>query len=303
MNRALISALLSIGVVAGSAAAQAQTKGHPIRISESQAGASFQPVRGAIRIDAVNVPFEVKIDATQAAADSSTIEIGGDHWEARGYDLKSLIAEIFDVDARLVDVPDAMVADQRYDVSLSTPVELDEDSVQRILVKALAQRFGVSIRPEARTMDVYVLSAPDGAGSGLKRHVFGRSGLKKLVAGGDDSNEAGGRITYMGKDCSGVNAGGITVEGGTIADFRHTIESELDRVVVDETKLHGSYDFRIGLYANQRQLFELMRVGLGLVMKPEQRPVTVLAVRPAEAEAAGAMLEAKLQGSARPSGF
>lgn len=303
MNRALISALLSIGVVAGNVAAHAQNKAHAIRISEPQGGALFQPVRGAIRIDAVNVPFEVKIDATQEAADSSSIEIGGDHWEARGYDLKSLIAEIFSVDARLVDVPEGMAADQRYDVSLSTPVELDEDSVQRILVKALAQRFGVSIRPEARTMDVYVLSAPDGPASGMKRHAFGRSGLKRLVAGGEDSNEAGGRITYMGKDCSGVNAGGITVEGGTIADFRHTIESELDRVVVDETRLRGSYDFRIGLYANQTQLFELMRVGLGLVVKPEQRPVTVLAVRPAEVESAASTLEAKLQTAARPSGF
>src|SRR5437868_13703147 len=106
MNRALISALLSVGVVAGSMTAQAQTKGHAIRLSEPVAGAKFQPVQGAIRIDAVNVPFEVKIDATQESADSSSIEIGGDHWEARGYDLKSLIAEVFAVDARLVDVPE-----------------------------------------------------------------------------------------------------------------------------------------------------------------------------------------------------
>jgi len=153
----------------------------------------------------------------------------------------------------------------------------------------------VSIQPEARTMDVYVLSAPEGPGSGMKRHVFGRAGLKKLVADGDESSDqAGGRITYMGKDCSGVNAGGITVEGGTIADFRRTLESELDRVMVDETRLRGSYDFRIGLYANQTQLFELMHVGLGLVVRPEQRKVTVLAVRPAQTQPAGAMLQAKL---------
>ena len=78
-------------------------------------------------------------------------------------------------------------------------------------------------------MDVYVLSAPEGPGSGLKRHMFARhAGLKKLVAGGDDSNDEDGRITYMGRDCSGVNLGGITVEGGTIADFRRTLEPELD---------------------------------------------------------------------------
>jgi uncharacterized protein (TIGR03435 family) len=97
----------------------------------------------------------------------------------------------------------------------------------------------------------------------------------------------------MGKDCSGVNSGGITVEGGTIAEFRRTLEPDLDRVLVDETKLHGSYDFKIGMYANQTQLFELMRVGLGLVVTPEQRKVTVLAVRPAETHPNGE-LQAKL---------
>ena len=49
MNRALISALLSVGVVAGSMTAQAQTKGHAIRISEPMAGAKFQPVRDPTR--------------------------------------------------------------------------------------------------------------------------------------------------------------------------------------------------------------------------------------------------------------
>jgi uncharacterized protein (TIGR03435 family) len=220
--------------------------------------------------------------------------VGADHWEARGYDLKSLIAEIFEIDGRLVDVPDAVAANGRYDVSLSLPTELDQDSMQRILVKALAQRFGVTIKPEARSMDVYVLSAPEGPASGLKRHSFARhAGLKRLVSGGDDSDDEGGRITYMGNDCSGVNSGGITVEGGTIADFRRTLEPDLDRVLVDETKLRGSYDFKIGMYANQKQLFELMRVGLGLVVTPEQRNVTVLAVRPAEAQPS-AQLQAKL---------
>ena len=296
MNRALISAVSSFGLLVGTAAAYGQAENAVAmkNIAAVTPAARLEPVRGAIRIDSTAVPFEVKIVPTEAS-DSSSIEVGADHWEARGYNLKSLIAEIFAIDARLVDVPDNLAANDRYDVSLSVPVELDQDSMQRILVKALMQRFGVTVKREARTMDVYVLSAPDGAGSGLKQHAFARhSGLKRLVAGGDDSNDEGGRITYMGKDCSGVSSGGITVEGGTIADFRRTLEPDLDRVLVDETKLRGSYDFKIGLYANQTQLFELMRVALGLVVTPEQRSVTVLAVRPAEARENGSMLQAKL---------
>jgi uncharacterized protein (TIGR03435 family) len=295
MNRALISAILSIGVAApAGCAAFGQTDAQTKDVAAVRTMASFEPVRGAVRIDSTNVPFELRINPAEAT-DSSSIEIGSDHWEARGYDLKSLIAEIFAMDARLVDVPEDLAGNTKYDVSLSAPVELDEDSMQRILLKGLTQRFGVTIKPEARTMDVYVLSAPDGPGSGLKRHTFARhSGLKKLVAGSDDSDDEGGRITYMGKDCSGVSSGGIAVEGGTIADFRRTLEPDLDRVLLDETKLRGSYDFKIGLYANQTQLFELMRVGLGLMVTPEQRSVTVLAVRPANPNQSGPVLQAKL---------
>ena len=296
MNRALISILSSIGLVAGSAGAyaQAQDIASVKNVAAVKAGARYEPVRGAIRIDSTDVPFEVRIDQSAEAADSSTIEVGADHWEARGYDLKSLVAQIFEIDARLVDVPENVAGSGRLDVSLSLPTELDQDSMQRILMKALTQRLGVTIKPEARTMDVYVLSAPEGLASGLKRHSFARhAGLKQLVAGGDDFDDEGGRITYMGKDCSGVSSGGITVEGGTIADFRRTLEPDLDRVLVDETKLRGSYDFKIGMYANQKQLFELMRVGLGLVVTPEQRNVTVLTVRPAEMQPC-MQLQAKL---------
>jgi uncharacterized protein (TIGR03435 family) len=298
MNRALIFAGLSIGLLAGSDAAYAQQAAQPqdlaTTVAAVKAGARFEPVRGAIRIDSTNVPFEVKIEPTAQAADSSSIEAGADHWEARGYDLKTLIAEIIQIDARLVDVPEDVAANGRYDVSLSLPTELDQDSMQRVLVKALTQRFGLTIKPEARTMDVYVLSAPEGAASGLKQHAFARhrGGLAKLVSGGDDSNDEGGRITYTGKDCSGVNSGGITVEGGTLADFRRTLEPDLDRVLVDETKLRGSYVFKIGMYANQKQLFDLMHAQLGLVVAPEQRKVTVLAVRPAQTQ--GNTLQAKL---------
>jgi uncharacterized protein (TIGR03435 family) len=294
MKRALISAFSIAGFLVGSAAAHAQApKVAEVKSVANGIGARLEPVRGAIRIDSTNVPFEVRIDQATDAAGSSSIEVGADHWNARGYDLKTLIAGIFEIDARLVDLPEDVAANGRYDVSLSLPTELDQDSMQRILVKALTQRFGLTINPEARTMDVYVLSAPEGAGSGLKRHSFSRhAGLKKLVVGGDDSNEEGGRITYMGKDCSGVSSGGITVEGGTIADFRRTLEPDLDRVLVDETKLLGSYDFKIGMYVNQTQLFELMR-GLGLVMTPDRRKVTVLAVRPVEAQPSG-QLQAKL---------
>jgi uncharacterized protein (TIGR03435 family) len=283
MKRALISACLSFGL-AGSFATAAN----------AQAKHSYQPVRGAVRVDDANVPYEARIEPTTMAADSTSIETGADHWSARGFDLKTLIAQIYDIDVRLVDLPEGAGADARYDVSLSLPTEVDQDAMQRLLADALRKKFGLTIRAESRAMDVYVLSAPEGPGTELHKHAFPqrKSGLAKLVGMGsaDDADEAGGQITYMGRDCSGVTSGGITVSGGTISDFRRTLEPDLDRVLLDETKLAGSYDFKIGTYVNQDQLFQLLHEQLGLEVTPAQRNVTVLAVRPVETK----NLQAKL---------
>ena len=282
MNRAFITALLSIGLAGGIApGAEAQAKHH------------VQPVLGVIRVDDTNVPFEVQLEPTKMAANSSSIQIGGDAWAIKGVSLKTLIATIYDVDERRVDIPASADSDARYDLSVSTPVELDQDSMQRILAKAIEQKFGVSIARETRAMDVYVLSAPNGPGDGLHKHVFAthKSGLAKLVGMSSDEEDASGRITYMGRNCSGATSGGITVQGGSMAEFRRTLEPDLDRVLVDETRLSGSYDFKIGMYVNQDQLFQLLQAQLGLVVTPEQRKITVLTVRPAGSTG---LLEAKL---------
>ncbi len=107
----------------------------------------------------------------------------------------------------------------------------------------------------------------------------------------DDS--AGGRITFYGKDCTVTRAppAGISVSASTMSDFRRTLEPDLDRVLLDETHLTGSYDFTVGNYADQQELFRRLHDQLGLVVTPAQRSVTVLAVRPT---ASSQSLEAQL---------
>ncbi len=272
MKRALISAILSIALVCGMATT-----------ATAQAKPSARLVRGAVRVDDTNVPYEARIEPTTMAADGTSIETGADTWIARGFDLKTLIAQIYDIDVRRVDFKDAD-ADARYDVSLSLPVEIDQDSMRRMLTDALGKKFGLTIKAESRPMDVYVLSAPNGPGAELHKHVFPaqrKSALAKLVGLGsaDDADDDGGRITYTGKDCTGVTSGGISMSGGTISDFQRTLEPDLDRVLLNETNLSGSYDFKIGMYVNQGQLFQLLQAQLGLVVAPAQRNVTVLTVR------------------------
>lgn len=217
----------------------------------------------------------VHITETTMKAGSTSIETGSDRWSARGYDVRTLISLVYDIDVRRIDFANSHEhsADPRYDLTVQLPREVDEETMRRMLADALEGKFGLQIAPQTRAMDVYVLTAPSGPGAGLHRHG-GQQGA------GDAGLEDGGQITYFGKDCSGVSSGGIAASAGSMGEFRRTLEPELDRLLLDETHLAGSYDFKIGNYTNQEELFKLMHDELGIVVTAAQRQVQVLTVRP-----------------------
>jgi len=227
-------------------------------------------------------------------ADRTSMEIGSDSWSARGFDLKTLISQVYDVDTRRVDYPDG--ASDRYDITLTLLHEENQDEVKRLLQEVLKKRFRLSITPESRPMDVYVLTAPNGPGTGLHRHISSSrisNAVGLSMQNAPDEPEAPmddmQQITFIGKDCSGVSSGaGISMTAGTIAEFRRTLEPDMDRLLIDETGLEGTFDFQIGGYANHGDLFKLMHDQLGIAVTPDKRKVTVLTVRSADS------LQAKL---------
>ncbi len=272
MHRAPFLVGLSFGLVflPVTAGAQSRTsRPHSAAIREDQGG------------DAA-LPYEVHIAPTSLPEASSSIETGGDSWVAKGYDLTTLIAQIFNVDARRIDLPDGAMASQRFDISVNLPVELDDDAMRRLLATAVEQHFGLSIAPVSRPMNVYVLTAPNGPGAAMKRHETKMTAAEIAGIAGPDSADDLGRITIYGENCTdrGSDAG-IDVEASTISDFRRTLEPDLDRIVVDETHLTGRFDFKVGTYTSQQQLLKLLHDQLGLVVTPAERNVTVLTVRPA----------------------
>lgn len=198
---------------------------------------------------------------------NTSLETGTNTWNARGFDLKTLLSQIYNVDPRRIDLPDTIDTSARYDLTASLPEDADDDQMQQALITALDRKFNLTIAPESRPMDVYVISAPAGPGSQLHRH-----------ASADDES----RITFMGKQCSGIASGGIAVSASTIADFSRTLEADLDRVLVDETRLPGSYDFQIPSYSDKNSLFQQLHDQLGLLVTPTQRNITVVTARPAE---------------------
>lgn len=265
MKRASILACVSVCLVCCVAVAPGQGRAYPQ--AKRVAASDHSPLP------------EVRITPTTMPTGASSIEVGSDQWSAKGYDLKSLIAQIYDIDVRRVDVAESGDPEARYDLTASLPREVDEDELQRLLAEAIEKKFGLDVKPEVRSMLVYVMTAPNGAGAALHPHTFGSSDRKSNVSADDDDSGAG-RITFFGADCTHVTANGVEVDGGTIADFRRTLEPDLDRVLIDETNLTGNYDFKIGSYADKDALFQLLRDQLGVVVRPAERKVTIIKVRP-----------------------
>jgi uncharacterized protein (TIGR03435 family) len=226
-------------------------------------------------------PSPVLVAPSAMPSGSTSFETGPDSWTARGFDLKTLIAQVYDVDPRRIDLPDTPPA--RYDLTLKLPQEVDADTMQRLLAEAIEKQFAIAIAPATRSIDVYVLTAPHGPGPALRRHAAAPpAGLMHRTAI-EDANTApadASRITYIGKECSGVSAGGISAIATTMADLRRTLEPTLDRLLVDDTHLTGSFDFAVGSYRNQQELFDLLHRQLGLAVALVRRNITVLAVKP-----------------------
>jgi len=253
------------------------------------------PLHPALKED-VHPSYEVRIAPSTLAPNTTLLESGPDHWSARGFDLKTLIALVWDVDARRVDLRSDAKSSARYDMLLALPEDVDPEAMQRLLQEALQKKFRLAITPESRSMDVYVLTVPNGPGPGLHRHNppmrrVSNDGLLKRVSLDESSADESGaglgpeaddlqHITYLGKECAGVvTINGIVAAAESISEFGRTLEPNLDRLLVDDTNLTGSYDFRIGSYRDQQELFKLMQEQLGLAVVPAQRKVIVLAVR------------------------
>jgi uncharacterized protein (TIGR03435 family) len=272
MKRAPISACLGWILICGIAGT-----------AMGQGKSSTRPVRQSVQAEQVSSPADVHITPSTMRVGSTSMEAGSDHWSARGYDLKTLISQIYDMDSRRIDYAEDGSGNTRYDVNLTLTDDVDDDGMQRMLKDALEKKFRLTITPESRAMDVYVLTAPNGPGSALHRH--GTGAMTKLAAGDaeDFGLEAGQQITYEGRDCTGKSsANGIAASAGSISEFRRTLEPDLDRLLVDETNLKGNYDFKIGNYANQQELFKLLHEQLGIMVTAAQRKVTMLTVRPTQ---------------------
>jgi uncharacterized protein (TIGR03435 family) len=234
--------------------------------------------------------YEVHI--TPSKGDSSSSSGGDGYWAVTGYSLKRVISETFDLGMELnrIDFPDASAAEKRYNVALILPKGESHNAMMRRVREAIEQKFSLTITPEARATEVYVVTAPNGPGpllrplkaaGGAGGHASEMTFAWKSKDGSAPTAKDMQEIVENGRASSPVNVQSISVQNGTIAEFCRTLESGLDRPIVDETNLTGTYDFEVDAGdRTQDQLFQMLADQLGLVLTPAVRDISMVVVRP-----------------------
>ena len=230
------------------------------------------------------IDYYVRIAPTTRREEQGTFgNAGPDYWMRLGVDLKAIIAEVYGVDERRIDLADALDSGARYDFVLVLPKPESRETIDRLVQQGIEKHFRLTVTRENRSMNVYVLTAPNGI-----------KGAKSL-----DVSELGGGAMGSFREFrvdtrirpfpamsdllrKGFSSGafGAFGSGTTIAGFCRALEQNLGRFFVDETGLTGIYD-ELALRSSGERFEDVLQAlddQLGLVATAEWRDVTMLVV-------------------------
>lgn len=206
---------------------------------------------------------------------------GDDFWSLRGYTLKEALNLLYDVNPIRIQIPALLDTEQHYDFSVVLPGRESQEQMKDRIREGLQDYFHVKVAHEDRLVDVYVLSlASNGKRPPAKPHAdegmggFSSSDVSFEAPGSPDGAIAGPNPAPLG-GLRGVSA------DGTADEFCHTLESTLDRPMVNETNLKGEFLFHIEDSGGSESNFqERLREQLGLVITAAQREVETLMIDP-----------------------
>src|SRR5450755_588666 len=130
MKRAPISAYLGVVLAVGLGLS-----------AVAQSSSSHARVLRTVRADHSALPYQVHLDASTLKAGSTSIAVGSDSWSAKGYDLRTLIAQVYNVDVRRIELPEGFGAGARYDLSVDLAADVDPATMQQLLEDAIQKKF------------------------------------------------------------------------------------------------------------------------------------------------------------------
>jgi uncharacterized protein (TIGR03435 family) len=151
---------------------------------------------------------------------------------AQGFSLRALIAAAYSLTPQAISGGAAWTDSDLYDILASTPVDLQPnlDEQMAMLRKLLTDRFQLTFHREPKELPVFAITVAKG-GSKLKQ-----------------STAPAGELPYLINTIYPEEKGGVHVllpaRNATIMQFAAMMQrAVVDRAVVDNTGLSGTYDF------------------------------------------------------------
>jgi len=196
----------------------------------------------------------------------------GERFTATNVTIRTLLREAFNVKNFQISGAPGWTDTERYDIAakLDPAVEnsrmLDPDELGPLIQGLLVSRFQLRIHHVTKQLPVFTVVAARG---GPRLHP---------------NTGTPGHETDWGKDH--INAHDVT-----IAEFCRVLESQPGRVVVDDTKVHGTFDFGLTwtpdlletpgsrtMDSSGASIFTVIREQYGLELKPGKGPVDVIVI-------------------------
>jgi uncharacterized protein (TIGR03435 family) len=233
-----------------------------------------------------------------------------DYWVLEGIPLKDMLSRLHDIQKERIELPPSLDDDRGYDFLLVLPQRESRETMDRLMREGVEKYFRIRVAAEVRDMDVYVLTAPNGAITATRTSLdepgsFGWMDIQTPASAPDnfigfsdppwrrDENEAPteDQLSKMAGEflkslAGGWKRGTASIRGmsatSTVAQLCEMLEATLDRPVIDETNLDGTYDLNIRTQAESgEQFLHAVCDRLGLAATPARRNVTMLVVRDA----------------------
>jgi len=209
---------------------------------------------------------------------------------AKGFTLQALVAAAYSLSPRAISGGAPWTDSDRYDILASTPgdVQPNLDEQMAMLRKLLTDRFQLAFHREPKELPVFAITVAK-AGSKLKPSAAPPGTLPELI-----------NVIYP-EEKGGVHVT-LPARNATIVQFAAMMQrTVLDRPVVDQTGLSGTYDFDLEWTPDENQfggslpqspestkpsLFIAMQEQLGLRLEATRGPVRALVIdrveRPSE---------------------
>ena len=233
-----------------------------------------------------------------------------DYWVLEGIPLKDMLSRLYDIQKERIELPLSQDDDRQYNFLLVLPQRESRETIDRLMREGIEKYFRIRVAAEVRDLDVYVLTAPNGAISATRTSLdepgsFGWVDIQTPASAPDnfigfsdppwrrDENEAptDDELSNMAGEflkslAGGWKRGTASIRGmsatSTVAQLCEMLEATLDRPVIDETNLDGAYDLDIRTQAESgEQFLHALCDRLGLAATPARRNVTMLVVRDA----------------------